>query len=138
MAFIQLFRRPNPKIKIVEAKKDRFSGWLKCSGCNEMVHADELVLNCCPKCDYHYRLTLSQRIQLLTEEFEELFTEITAEDPLQFSDYKERLRQAQEKTGRSDAIAVGRAKINGRDTAMGVLDFSFMGGSMGSVVGEKN
>jgi len=74
--FIRLFRRSGPKIKIELSKKDRFSGWIKCSGCQELVHADELVetLNCCPKCNFHYRLTLEERLKLLTDEdsFEEL------------------------------------------------------------------
>lgn len=142
--FIRLFRRSGPKIKIELSKKDRFSGWIKCSGCQELVHADELVetLNCCPKCNYHYRLTLKERIRLLTDEdsFQELFTELKATDPLGFSDtesYKERLEKARQKTGREDAIAVGVCKINKREVALGVMDFSFMGGSMGSVVGEK-
>ncbi len=142
--FIRLFRRSGPKIKIEHSKKDRFSGWLKCSGCSEMIHADELLdsLNCCPKCNHHYRLTLDQRLKLLVDEdsFVELFTDLHPTDPLNFSDtekYETRLKRSIEKTGRSEAIAVGTCKINGVDTALGVLDFSFMGGSMGSVVGER-
>ena len=142
--FIRLFRRSGPKIKVELSKKDRFSGWIKCSGCAELIHADELVdsLNCCPKCNYHYRLTLQQRINLLCDEgsFEELFTDLHAADPLKFSDtekYEDRLKRTIEKTGRSEAIAVGRAKVDKKEVAIGILDFSFMGGSMGSVVGER-
>lgn len=142
--FIRLFRRSGPKIKIELSKKDRFSGWIKCSGCAELIHADELAhsLNCCPKCNYHYRLTLKQRLKLLVDDdsFEELFTDLSAADPLKFSDtesYEGRLKRTIEKTGRNEAIAVGICKINKQEVALGVLDFSFMGGSMGSVVGER-
>lgn len=139
-----LFSRNKPKIKIQTTKKDGFSGWVKCSGCSELIHANELQqnLNCCPKCDYHYRLTLQQRIALLTDEgtFEEMFTHIKPVDSLDFVDtesYKDRLTQAVKKTGRDDAICVGSCKLNGTDVALAILDFAFMGGSMGSVVGER-
>ncbi len=109
-----------------------------------MIHANELSenLNCCPKCNYHYRLTLKQRIDLLTDEnsFEEKFTAIQSKDPLNFVDskpYTERLQEAKEKSQNDEAVKVGVAKINNRDMALSVLDFSFMGGSMGSVVGER-
>ncbi len=142
--FVRLFRRSGPKIKIELSKKDRFSGWVKCSGCSELVHAEELseCLNCCPKCGYHYRLTLEQRINLLADEgsFQEMFCDLTPSDPLNFSDtesYQSRLERTIEKTGRNEAIACGVCKINDQETALGVFDFSFMGGSMGSVVGER-
>jgi|JI9StandDraft_1071089.scaffolds.fasta_scaffold09084_6 acetyl-CoA carboxylase carboxyl transferase subunit beta len=143
MGFLRLFHK-GPKIKVLTSKKDGFSGWLKCSGCGEMIHADELQerLNCCPKCNFHYRQTLTQRIKLLTDEgtFQEKFSNIKSLDPLEFVDqekYKDRLLEAQKKTGRDEAIAVGTATIGGIEVAIGFLDFSFMGGSMGSVVGER-
>jgi acetyl-CoA carboxylase carboxyl transferase subunit beta len=133
-----------PKIKVQTTKKDGFSGWLKCSHCAELIHFNELGqnLHCCPKCNYHYRLSAPQRIDLLAdkETFDELFDCYSSTDPLEFVDtdsYKDRLKKAQEKTGRKDAAMVGICKINGRPVALGILDFSFMGGSMGSVVGEK-
>ncbi|NGX26911.1 MAG: Acetyl-coenzyme A carboxylase carboxyl transferase subunit beta [Chlamydiae bacterium] len=133
-----------PKIKVQTTKKDGFSGWLKCSHCAELIHCNELGQNrhCCPKCNYHYRLSAPQRIELLAdaETFEELFNEYAPIDPLEFVDtdsYKNRLQKAQEKTGRKDAAMVGVCKIHGRRVALGILDFAFMGGSMGSVVGEK-
>ena len=139
-----LFSRSKPKIKIQTTKKDGFSGWVKCSGCAELVHANEFAqnLNCCPKCGYHYRLSLTQRLELLADEgsFFECFTEICPVDALGFVDtesYQKRLEEAVKKTKRSDAIATGVCEIEGRRTALAVLDFSFMGGSMGSVVGER-
>ena len=139
-----LFSRSKPKIKIQSTKKDGFSGWIKCSGCSELIHGSELQrnLNCCPKCNYHYRLSLKQRIDLLSDPgtFREYFTDISPMDPLGFVDtesYQERLEQAIEKTGRGEAICTGEGLLNGTSFALAILDFSFMGGSMGSVVGEK-
>lgn len=141
---IGLFGRSKPKIKISATKKDGFSGWLKCTSCSELIHANELQnnLNCCPKCSYHYRLSLEDRIKLLTDQdsFEELFTSLESHDPLQFKDlepYTTRLKAAKLKSGRDEAIAVGRARLSGLSYFLGVLDFNFMGGSMGSVVGER-
>src|SRR3989344_5440116 len=139
-----LFSRNKPKIKIQTSKKDGFSGWIKCSGCSELIHATQLQqqFNCCPKCDYHYRLPLKQRIGPLADEgtFVEYFTEIKPVDSLGFVDtesYRERLIQAQKKTGRDDAVWTGLCQMGKKALALGVLDFSFMGGSMGSVVGER-
>lgn len=144
MGFLGLFSRQKPKIKVESSKKDGFSGWVKCTKCEEMIHANELQENhnCCPKCDHHYRLSAMQRVELLADKdtFEELFTEIQATDPLEFVDsesYKSRLQRAQDKTGRSEAVFVGTCKIGGEEVSLGVLDFGFMGGSMGSVVGER-
>jgi acetyl-CoA carboxylase carboxyl transferase subunit beta len=139
-----LFSRNKPKIKVQTTKTDGFSGWIKCSGCAELIHANELQqnLNCCPKCSHHYRLGLEERLSLLADEGsrEELFTNIVPIDSLHFVDtesYAKRLELAVAKTGRDDAIWAGRCKLNGRDAALAALDFSFMGGSMGSVVGER-
>lgn len=139
-----LFSRHKPKIKVQTTKKDSFSGWVKCTHCNELVHASELQENrhCCPKCDYHYRLSALQRIDLLADKdsFVEKFTEFKAVDALEFVDseaYTSRLESAKKKTGRDEAIAVGTCHINQMEIALGVLDFSFMAGSMGSVVGER-
>ena len=133
-----------PKIKIQTTKKDGFSGWLKCTHCKELIHAKELEQHrhCCPKCDYHYRLTAPLRIELLADcgTFQELYDQFQPTDPLQFVDsepYPERIQKAQAKTKRKEAVVVGIGKLDGKSIALGVLDFSFMGGSMGSVVGEK-
>lgn len=139
-----LFSRNKPKIKIQTTKKDGFSGWIKCSGCSELIHANELGqnLNCCPKCNYHYRLSMKQRIALLSDAntFKEYFDDIKPVDALNFVDtesYKKRIEDAVKKTGRDDAVCVGTCKLEGQEIALGVLDFAYMGGSMGSVVGER-
>jgi len=139
-----LFSRSKPKIKVQTTKKDGYSGWIKCSGCHEMTHANELQenSNCCPKCGHHYRLSLLQRIASLADEhsFKEKFTEFKPIDSLSFVDtesYAERLKSAAAKSGRDEAICVGTCTLHGHPLALGVFDFSFMGGSMGSVVGER-
>lgn len=144
MNFLTLFTRRKKMVQVESTKKDGFSGWIKCTKCEEMIHANELQSNhnCCPKCEHHYRLSAPQRVDLLADEgtFKELFTEIRPTDPLKFVDskpYVERLKKAQEKTGRDDAILTGTAEMGGNVVALGILDFGFMGGSMGSVVGER-
>lgn len=139
-----LFSRSKPKIKVQSTKSDSFSGWIKCTQCNELIHIKELENNvhCCPKCDYHYRMTAHQRISLLSDNdtFDELFGHIGSGDPLQFSDtepYTERLAKAKSKSYGSEAIVTGVCRLAGHRVALGVMDFSFMGGSMGSAVGEK-
>lgn len=139
-----LFKRDKPKIKIQSTKKDGFSGWLKCTHCKELIHANELSenQNCCPKCDYHYRLSVDERLKGLTDPdtFTPLFEEIVSVDSLNFEDtesYPDRLAKAKEKSGYSDAVVVGTCEMEGVSTALAVMNFNFMGGSMGSVVGER-
>ncbi len=139
-----LFSRDKPKIKIQTTKKDGFSGWLKCTHCNELIHTNELEQNqnCCPKCDYHYRLSTDERIKSLSDPntFELLFNNLQPIDTLKFVDtepYPNRLANAQEKSGNNEAVIVGTCLLNKHKIALGVLDFNFMGGSMGSVVGER-
>lgn len=139
-----LFSRDKPKIKVQTTKKDGFSGWLKCTHCHELIHANELEQNqnCCPKCDYHYRLSANERINSLSDDgtFQALFNHLQPVDALQFVDtepYPNRLIAAQEKSGHNEAVIVGTCTLNKHAIALGVLDFNFMGGSMGSVVGER-
>jgi acetyl-CoA carboxylase carboxyl transferase subunit beta len=141
---MRLFSRDKPKIKVETVKADGFSGWLKCTHCQEMIHTKELTanLNCCPKCDYHYRLSARERIAILVDKdsFLEMFDELRAGDPLNFVDtepYAERLKKALAKSDGSEGAIVGTCTLEGHTTALGVLDFNFMGGSMGSVVGER-
>ncbi|OGN62542.1 MAG: acetyl-CoA carboxylase subunit beta [Chlamydiae bacterium RIFCSPHIGHO2_12_FULL_49_11] len=144
MGLVKLFLRKKPKIKIQTVKKDSFSGWIKCQGCNEMIHHSELSENefVCNKCGFHYRMSAPQRVAHLIDKgtFQEVFSHLESRDPLRFADelpYTERLAASQEKTGRKDAIITGTGKINGEEVYIGVFDFTFMGGSMGTVVGEK-
>lgn len=109
-----------------------------------MTHASELKKNlqCCPKCEFHYRMDVDDRLAMLLDKdsFEELYADLETKDPLKFEDsevYQDRLKRSRKKTGRKDAIVTGLGTINGKRVAIGVLNFAFMGGSMGTVVGEK-
>lgn len=136
------FKRKEPKI---EKKVKIPEGlWVKCENCKEIIYRKELDnnLKVCPKCKYHFRISAKERINLMTDSgsFVELDAELKSIDPLEFNDtisYKERLLENEKKTGLKEAAIYGDAKINGRDVVVAVLDFSFMGGSMGTVVGEK-
>ena len=118
--------------------------WVKCVHCDAQLLKEDLVKNdmVCPVCDYHFRINARKRIQQLFDEnsFEELFTDIKPTDPLEFVDtesYKSRLEKAHNKTGLDDAVITGLASIEDHRLATAVMDFDYMGGSMGSVVGEK-
>lgn len=118
--------------------------WMKCKSCSELVFKRRVRENnnICPSCGEYFFLTAVERIALLADEasFEDVTLPIVADDPLEFSDrkpYPERVVDAQARTGLSDAILIGRASIAGFPVVIGVMDFRFIGGSMGSVVGEQ-
>ncbi|MBQ2611084.1 acetyl-CoA carboxylase carboxyltransferase subunit beta [bacterium] len=118
--------------------------WTKCVHCEAQLLKKDIAENkmVCPVCDYHYRVNARRRIELTFDEgtFEELFTDIRPTDPLDFVDlesYKDRLEKAHTKTGLNDAVITGIGEIEGHKVATAIMDFDFMGGSMGSVVGEK-
>ncbi len=125
----------------IEANPDL---WTKCVHCDSQLLKKDIEDNnmVCPVCDYHFRVNARTRIRQLFDEgsFEEMFMDIKPTDPLEFFDtesYKDRLKAAQDKTGLNDAVVTGIASIEGHKLATAVMDFDFMGGSMGSVVGEK-
>ncbi|MBI4823354.1 MAG: acetyl-CoA carboxylase carboxyltransferase subunit beta [Nitrospirae bacterium] len=133
-----------PKGTTLKAVKIPEGLWVKCDGCKEIIYKKEIDRNLmvCPKCNYHFRINAGERIKLLVDEnsFEETSPDILSDDPLSFKDaipYKERLKENQRKSGLKDAAISGRARINGHEVIMVIMDFFFMGGSMGSVVGEK-
>ncbi|MEC9423910.1 MAG: acetyl-CoA carboxylase, carboxyltransferase subunit beta [Nitrospinota bacterium] len=118
--------------------------WVNCKKCKEQIYVSELESNLkvCPKCGYHFRLDARQRIHLIIdhETFIEHDNNLTSSDPLKFKDtkkYKDRIRATIKKKSSNDAIVTGSGEINGISIELAVFDFSFMGGSMGSVVGEK-
>lgn len=118
---------------------------IKCPECKEIIFACEYRKNLkvCPKCNYHFRLSARERIELLVDpgSFVEIDGELVSNDPLNFISesqvYVEKLMQERQKVGMNDAVITGHASIDGRPLALGVMDFQFIGGSMGSVVGEK-
>lgn len=127
--------RPDKKVKIPEGL------WIKCDNCKEIIYRKEVEKNykICPKCEYHFRITASERLPYLVDEgsFLEVEDGLMPKDFLNFKDYKDKLKSSRKKTGLKDAIISGEAKIGGRPVSIVVMDFNFMGGSMGSVVGEK-
>ncbi len=118
--------------------------WTKCDDCGEIIYHKELEkqLWTCATCGHHFRITADQYIGILTDpgSFVELLSGIQSTDPLSFVDskrYTERLKAAEEKTGRTSAVLTGSGRVEGHLAMLAVLDFSFLGGSMGSVMGEK-
>lgn len=126
-------------------KKDMPGGlWIKCENCNAMLFRKEFEAKdrVCGACGYHFTLPGRERVRLTADEdsFEELHTNLRAEDRLGFVDkqpYKDKLKSSQQKTGEKDAMIVGTCTIHGLPVVLGVMNFAFLGGSMGSVVGEK-
>jgi len=133
--------------KALEAKieDDGLPGlWSKCVHCDAQIPKKDLEDNdmVCPLCDYHFRINAKTRISQLfdADSFEEMHANVRPTDPLNFVDtesYKERIKKAKDKTSLDDAVITGIGKINGHKISAAVMDFEYMGGSMGSVVGEK-
>ncbi len=116
----------------------------KCKGCGEILYAEKLAQNLqvCPSCGHHFRLPAERYVEILLDEgsFEEIDEGLHSEDPLQFNDlkpYKERLTAAEEKVGRRSAVLAGTGTLESLGVILAVMDFRFIGGSMGSAVGEK-
>ena len=118
--------------------------WVKCKSCNEIIYRRviERNLQVCPKCNYHFQIPARQRIEGLVDPgtFIEYDADLASGDPLEFKDtkrYPHRVKEVQESTGQKDAVVCGEARIEDQPAMLGVFEFSFMGGSLGSVVGEK-
>ncbi|NLF40159.1 acetyl-CoA carboxylase carboxyltransferase subunit beta [bacterium] len=118
--------------------------WIKCQNCGEIIYSKTLIEGdkLCPKCHYHYLLSARERIALLIDDgtFEEHDGAMTPCDPLKFVDtgsYSDKQKNARKKSGELEAAVTGTGTMDGVRVALGVMDFSYMGGSMGSVVGEK-
>ncbi|HJZ11612.1 MAG TPA: acetyl-CoA carboxylase, carboxyltransferase subunit beta [Acidobacteriota bacterium] len=118
--------------------------WVKCEGCQQIIWHKEIERNgnVCPKCNYHFRISAEERIRMILDEgaFTELFSEILSVDVLRFRDtkkYKDRLQQSWSSVGKTDAIRVVEGRLGGRPIILCTMEYAFMGGSMGTVVGEK-
>lgn len=139
------FRRSKQNIAPDTQKRELPDGlWEKCPSCGEIIHRKQLELNLwtCLKCDYHWRIGSKEYISFLLDKnsFKEMDKKMRSADPLEFKDtkkYTERIAEAIKKLDLYDAVRTGTGKIEGRDVALGCMDFEFIGGSMGSVVGEK-
>jgi acetyl-CoA carboxylase carboxyl transferase subunit beta len=145
MAWFKREKRPIENPTPVDERRVRTEGlWTKCSSCRAIIWKKDIEANweVCPKCDQHFRLGARRRLELLLDDeaWTEHDAELASSDPLHFTDTKEyatRLREAQKKLGMKDAILTAEGKLNGRPLICCSMEFGFIGGSMGAVVGEK-
>jgi len=138
------FRRKSEKIKTLDKREIAEGMWLKCPGCSEVVYRKAMLEQnyVCIGCSHHFRISSDDYINLLVDDtqFEEFCTNIVSVDPLEFvgiKKYADQLVVAKEKTGNKEAVKTIVGKIGGIQSVLAIMDFSFIGGSMGSVVGEK-
>ena len=138
----QWFRRKSNKINTISKKDTKEGVWLKCSNCGMVLSQNFLInnFNCCSSCNFHFKMTPREYVELIFDEYEELWKNIKSQDPLNFvasKSYKEQLKKYNEQPDASDSIRIFLGKIHTTEVTLCVMDFSFIGGSMGSVVGEK-
>lgn len=139
------FKRSRENISPNTQKKELPDGlWEKCPSCNEIIHKKQLETNLwtCAKCNYHFRIGSDEYVKIVLDEnsFKEMDKKMRSADPLEFIDtkkYSSRTSDTIKKIGLYDAVRTGTGKLNKKDVAFGCMDFKFIGGSMGSVVGEK-
>lgn len=136
------FKKSRKPLSIDQKRNIPDGVWVKCSSCDEILFRKELArhLEVCPKCGYHFRMSSSLYCSLLLEKWDEHDAEMVSSDPLQFRDsmrYSERTTKYVKKSGLFDAIRCVTGEMNGRTVELAVMDFAFMGGSVGAVVGEK-
>ena len=145
MTWFKREKRPIDKPTPVDERRVRTEGlWTKCTSCGAIIWKKDLEANweVCPKCDHHFRLGSRRRLELLFDDanWTELDSELASSDPLQFVDnkpYAQRLTDAQQKLGMKDAILTAEGLLNRRPVICCSMEFGFIGGSMGAVVGEK-
>jgi len=138
------FKRQSGDLEPSAEKKIRTEGlWVKCENCRQIIWKKDLEenLNVCPKCGKHFRIDARTRLANLFDncEYERFSDNLASTDPLKFADlkpYSERLHKAQEETGLTDAVINARGKLNGRPVIVSAMEYGFIGGSMGCVVGE--
>jgi acetyl-CoA carboxylase carboxyl transferase subunit beta len=143
MAWFKKARKP---IAAAKGKSSRVPEglWVKCAGCSQAIYNKELAtsLNVCPKCGHHFRLSAAERLRMLFDDpqWTEYDRDLVSTDPLSFTDtkpYRERLDASMEATGLKDAIITASGRIDGIETMVAAMEYGFIGGSMGVVVGEK-
>ncbi|MFM7651793.1 MAG: carboxyl transferase domain-containing protein, partial [Vulcanococcus sp.] len=137
-------RKTAPVVRNAQEVNEEDGLWSKCPECGLVVYRKDLAANAsvCSGCGYHHRIFSEERIALIADpgSFEALDGDLAPTDPLAFKDrrsYADRIRDTQRATGLKDGVITGLCKVEGMPLALGVMDFRFMGGSMGSVVGEK-
>jgi acetyl-CoA carboxylase carboxyl transferase subunit beta len=138
------FRKPKQPLKSSDKRDLPSDVFEKCGGCGEIVYGERLAQNAqvCAECGFHFRISPDQFLEFLLDPgtFQERDGDLRSEDPLEFEDlkpYRARLEAAENKLGKRDGVVVGDGILDGMPVCIGVMDFRFLGGSMGSVVGEK-
>jgi acetyl-CoA carboxylase carboxyl transferase subunit beta len=139
------FRKEKKPMEAVEKQTAIPEGlWVKCDDCKEIVYRKEVEQNfhCCPKCNFHFRIDARERLEMLLDDgsYKEFATNIRSGDPLEFRDtkrYRDRLKVYQQRVGGGDAVICAEGKLDGAPVVVCAMEYKFMGGSMGSVVGEK-
>ncbi|MGA9481478.1 MAG: acetyl-CoA carboxylase, carboxyltransferase subunit beta [Candidatus Acidiferrales bacterium] len=145
MTWFKREKKPIENPTPVEERRVRTEGmWTKCSSCRAIIWKKDLETNweVCPKCDHHFRLGSRRRLEMLLDDevYVEFDADLASNDPLHFTDtrpYAQRLKEAQHKLGMKDAILTAEGRLNGRPVICCSMEFGFIGGSMGAVVGEK-
>lgn len=141
LVHIPWFKRPREERKPQKRREIPDGLWMKCDGCGEILYTKELERNLwvCGKCDYHFRIGSRQYARILLDKgvLAEMNGNLGSVDVLNFPEYRRKLRVSAERSGTPEAITCGEGTIDGKRVVMAIMDFKFMGGSMGSVVGEK-
>ena len=138
------FRKDKSGLAPQEKKNIPEGLWTKCQSCGEIVYGKKMenLLWVCPNCDFHFRISSQKYINLLLDDgkLEKYDEDLTSKDPLKFKDskkYPDRLKAAQQKTGKKEGVISGLGHVEGTKVSFAIMNFEFIGGSMGSVVGEK-
>lgn len=144
MSWFSRGKAPKPAAEHVDKNQIPDDIWSKCPSCTAVLYTKELRrhFGVCPKCNYHFALRARDRIPLIVDRhsFVEMFADLRPGDPLNFRDkkrYRDRVKEAEKKSGETEAVIAGRARILNISVALGVFEFKYMGGSLGSVAGEK-
>jgi acetyl-CoA carboxylase carboxyl transferase subunit beta len=144
MAWFKKTRKPIASSTAEKPSRVPEGLWIKCPGCAQLIYKNDLEgnLNVCPKCSHHFRISARERLQSLFDggRFSEHFPNLVSTDPLKFTDtkpYKDRLQKTIEATGLKDAVIVATGRLDGLDVVISAMEYTFIGGSMGVVVGEK-
>jgi acetyl-CoA carboxylase carboxyl transferase subunit beta len=144
MAWFKKARKPIASATAEKPSRVPEGLWVKCPGCTQLIYKNDLEQNqsVCPKCAHHFRVSAAERLKALFDggDYDEHFTNLTSTDPLNFTDtkpYRERLQKTMQTTGMSDACIVATGRIDGLPVVIAAMEYQFIGGSMGVVVGEK-
>jgi acetyl-CoA carboxylase carboxyl transferase subunit beta len=139
------FRREKKALEVPQEKRVQTEGlWVKCDGCKQTIWKKDIEasLQCCPKCNYHFKMSARARLEMIFDDgrFTEHDAGLASTDPLAFRDtkgYRDRLKKAEKTTGMKDALITGEGLLEAKPLIASAMEFNFIGGSMGAVVGEK-